>query len=89
MHFNARHNLNYWQMDEWMDGPTVGNSNSYVTPYYKQVWHWATSWENLFNPYANNKDTDQPAHPHSLISAFVRSLNSMIPTLVNPNFNTS
>ena len=22
-------------------------------------------------PYANNKGTDQPAHPHSLISAFV------------------
>ena len=22
---------------------------------------WATSWENLFRPYANNKDADQPA----------------------------
>ena len=32
---------------------------------------WATSWENLFLPYANNKGADQPAHPHSLISAFV------------------
>ena len=32
---------------------------------------WATSWENLFLPYANNKGADQPAHPRSLISAFV------------------
>ena len=32
---------------------------------------WASSWENLFMPYANNKSADQPAHPHSLISAFV------------------
>ena len=30
-------------------------------------------------PYANNKGADQPAHPRSLISAFVaRCLNSMI-----------
>ena len=28
-------------------------------------------WENLPFAYANNKDADQPAHPHSLISAFV------------------
>ena len=39
---------------------------------------WATSWENLFMPYANNKNADQPAHrrsqlahPRSLISPFV------------------
>ena len=32
---------------------------------------WATSWENLFMPYTNNKGADQPAHPHSLFSAFV------------------
>ena len=30
----------------------------------------ASSWENLFLPYANNKCADQPAHPRSLISAF-------------------
>ena len=23
---------------------------------------WATAWENLFLPYANNKGADQPAH---------------------------
>ena len=38
------------------------------------------SWENLFVPYANNKGADQPAHPRSLISAFVdRCLDSIIP----------
>ena len=26
---------------------------------------WATSWENLFMPYANNKGADQHAHPRS------------------------
>ena len=41
---------------------------------------WASSWENLFLPYANNKDADQPAHPRSLLSAFVvRCLDSIIP----------
>ena len=24
----------------------------------------------MFNPYMNNKDSDQPAHPHRLIRAF-------------------
>ena len=33
----------------------------------------------MFMPYANNKGTDQPAHPRSLISAFiVRCLDSII-----------
>ena len=31
-------------------------------------------------PYANNKGADQPAHPHSLISAFVFA--AIIPLLV-------
>ena len=32
--------------------------------------------------YANNKGADQPAHPHSLISAFVvRCVDSIIPLL--------
>ena len=34
----------------------------------------------LIMPYANNKGADQPAHPCSLISAFVvRCLDSIIP----------
>ena len=32
---------------------------------------WATSWENLRLPYANNKGADQPVHPRNLISTFV------------------
>ena len=32
---------------------------------------WATSWENLFMSYANNKGADQPAHPRSLVSTFI------------------
>ena len=33
-------------------------------------------------PYSNNKNADQPAHPRSLISAFVvRCLDSVIPLL--------
>ena len=33
-------------------------------------------------PFANNKDADQPAHPHSLISIFVvGSMDSIIPPL--------
>ena len=43
---------------------------------------WVPSWENLFLPYANDKGADQPAHPHSLISAFVvHCLDSIIPLL--------
>ena len=51
----------------------------------KQGWilHYtkkAISLENLFMPYANNKDTDQPAHPRSLISVFViRCLDCIMP----------
>ena len=37
-----------------------------ITPFI-----WATSRENLFLPYANNKGADQPAHPCSLISIFI------------------
>ena len=32
---------------------------------------WAASWQNLFLPYANNKDADQAVHSRSLISVFV------------------
>ena len=40
----------------------------------------ATSSENLFYAYANNKGADQPAHPRSLISTFVvHCLDSIIP----------
>ena len=32
---------------------------------------WATFWENLFMPYAINRDADPPAHPCSLISVVI------------------
>ena len=40
-------------------------------PVYDGALICAASWENLFMPYANNKSTDQPAHPCSVISALV------------------
>ena len=47
----------------------------------------ATSLENLFMPYANNKGADQPEHPHSLISTFVvHCLDSIIPLLTISDF---
>ena len=56
--------------------------NMYVLNTYNLNTHdiiWATSWENLFMPYANNKSADHPAHSRSLISAFVvRCLDSII-----------
>ena len=46
------------------------------------TFNWASSWENLFLLYANNKGADQPAHPRSLISTFVvRSLDRKIPVV--------
>ena len=42
---------------------------------------WATSWQNLFKPYAINKDADQPAHPLSLISVFILLAKSKLPRL--------
>ena len=50
---------------------------------------WASLWENLFIPYANNKGADQPAHPRSLISAFVvRCLDSIIHILAKSKIST-
>ena len=44
-----------------------------------RIYIWATSWENLFLPYVNNRSADQVAHPRSLISAFViRCLDSIV-----------
>ena len=43
---------------------------------------WASTQENLSTGFANNKGTDQPAHPCSTISAFViRHLESIISKL--------
>ena len=41
-------------------------------------------------PYANNKDADQPAHPRSLINAFVdRCLDSIISPVFMSKFQAS
>ena len=63
-------------------------SNSILSLDYRYCWYnilgcekyiWATSWENLFMPYANNKGADQPAHLRGLISPFdVCCLDSII-----------
>ena len=45
----------------------------------KAIIIWATSWENLFMSYADNKGADQPSHPGNLISTFVvRYLDSIV-----------
>ena len=50
---------------------------------------WATSWENLFMPYANTKGADQPARLRSLISTFVvRCLDTIIHLLAIADFKT-
>ena len=46
-------------------------SGFFFSSFYFTDKKWVTSWENLILPYANNKSADQPAHPGSLIRAFV------------------
>ena len=59
-------------------------SSAIIIPPYM----WATSWENLFMPNANNKGAFQSPHLRSLISTFVvRCLDSMI-YMQYPNFRT-
>ena len=51
---------------------------------------WATSWDNLFMPYANNEGADQTAHPRSRIRAFVvRCLDSKIHVPLLSKFKVS
>ena len=47
---------------------------------YFMVMHWSHVMRKPVLPHANNKGADQPAHPHSQISAFViRCLDGIIP----------
>ena len=48
---------------------------------------WATSWENLFMTYANNKGADQPAHPQSDQRLYFPCLDSIIPILAIANIS--
>ena len=51
----------------------------HVRVLYRCSRYLTTPWENLFMSYANNKETDQPAHRRSLINAFlVRCLDRII-----------
>ena len=46
------------------------------------------SRENQFMPYVNNKGADEPAHLHSLISAFVVCCLDSIPTLAKSKISS-
>ena len=60
----------------------------FLTCNFQPITIWATSWENLFMPYANNKGADQPALPCSLtiIIFGVGSLNCIIPMLAESSW---
>ena len=64
LQYHAQHELQYRAQHElqynWWD---------WLVPYMSPT--WAPSWENLIMAYVNNKGTDQPGHPCSLISTFV------------------
>ena len=50
---------------------------------FMSVFIWATSWENVFMPYANDKGTDQLKHLRNLISTFfVRCRDGIIPPVM-------
>ena len=70
---------------DYREGPGWKPLKVSLSPILLMVVIWGTSWENLFLPYANNKGADQPAHPRSLISAFV----SHCPDSIIPKFSKS
>ena len=64
----------------WRPNMWLAQSREMWRCFYDPHTLWATSWGNLFMPHTNKKDADQPAHPRSLISAFVvRCLCIIIP----------
>ena len=70
--------VNFWTIVKWFRINCIQLETSIPCKICFVI--WATSWENLLMLYANNKGADQPAHPRSLISAFiVRCLDSIIP----------
>ena len=59
------------RMNNWL--PTTTDATEHNMKEKRYMSH-------LFLPYAKNKGADQPAHPHSLISAFIiPCLDSIIP----------
>ena len=79
--------------------PFTYTNITYTTRLFPTLKNYKPSmkFENIFQPghkemclmsYANNKGADQPAHPRSLISAFVvRSRDSVMSSFCNQNFN--
>ena len=62
------HSSNHHPFLSMTVSPDEKNSSTYIIG-VSEI--WATSWENQFMSYANNKGADQTAHLRSLISAFV------------------
>ena len=70
----------YWVWKKAHGSPSARKTQDSLIMWVHLKIKWATSWQNLLLPHANNKGTDQPAHPRSLISTFVvRCLDSLIP----------
>ena len=47
---------------------TTDESNTYRFTCYVSLNNWDWTLENMTILHANNKGTDQPAHPHSLVT---------------------
>ena len=54
----------------------------FVGRIFHSVSIWATSWENLFMPYANNKGSDQPMHLCSQHLCYLLPVISLVSKLV-------
>ena len=67
-YFNIRGHVN---KAIYLRNKNIFNGLENQTLHLKANRNRATSWENLFLPYANKQGADQPAHPRSLISTFV------------------
>ena len=65
------HSYDFYDMMlcHWIAGTTY--DKNFAHEIVTENMMWATTWENLFMPYANNKGANQPAYPHSLINVFV------------------
>ena len=71
--------VDLWTLDwcftfhsRWGEQFTVRNFKVPVCCYSQEIMKWATSWENLFVPYANNKAADKPAHMHSCYNQYFK-----------------
>ena len=85
-----------WGLNQWpsayqtdADPSELPYDGSFVSECHVRYIIWATSWENLFLPYANNKGADQPAYLCSLIRAFIfHCLDSLVPLVSIPKISS-